>query len=128
MNYIENTRKNPHPEWLKGQNPTAIETQEEIGQKQLVESEVLPTKGDKKTKETLEAMGVVFKEPVKDDPLFTNVLLPKGWKKVKTDHSMWSDLVNETGKKIASIFYKAAFYDRDAFMYLENSIGHLNTQ
>lgn len=45
-----------------------------------------------------------------------NVELPDGWKKVGTNHDMHSDLVDETGKVRASIFYKAAFYDRRADM------------
>jgi hypothetical protein len=47
------------------------------------------------------------------------VSLPPGWKVVPTDHSMWSDLVDAKGEKRASIFYKAAFYDRDAFIRIE---------
>ncbi len=50
------------------------------------------------------------------DPLFLDVELPTGFKIQPTDHSMWSHLLDAKGKKIASIFYKAAFYDRRAFM------------
>lgn len=32
---------------------------------------------------------------------------------------MWSLLINNNGITIASIFYKAAFYDRDAFTNIE---------
>ena len=39
-------------------------------------------------------------------------------KKVASDHSMWSKLEDENGVEIASIFYKAAFYDMSAFMRL----------
>lgn len=118
MNYVDNTEKNPRPDWVLGGDPGAIENQEALGQKQLCESDVLPMQCDKKTQETLESMGVIFKEQIKDDPLFREVILPAGWKKQKTDHSMWSDLVNEKGVKVASIFYKAAFYDRSAFIIL----------
>ena len=44
------------------------------------------------------------------------VKLPAGWKKQATDHSMWSKLLDESGAVVASIFYKAAFYDRIAEM------------
>ncbi len=44
--------------------------------------------------------------------------LPAGWKKISTDHAMWSNLVDDKGRKRASIFYKAAFYDRSAHLQL----------
>ena len=50
--------------------------------------------------------------------MFQEVILPAGWKKVRTDHSMWSKLVDDKGRERASIFYKAAFYDRSAHMNL----------
>ena len=34
-NTISDTTKNPHPEWLFGLNPGAIEAQEEDGQREL---------------------------------------------------------------------------------------------
>lgn len=52
------------------------------------------------------------------DDLFIQALLPAGWKKEATDHSMWSDLLDEQGRKRGGIFYKAAFYDRRADMHL----------
>jgi len=92
--------------------PGGIQAQEAQGQRELVNAEVLPAKGDW---EQLEALGVKRGDYVKGDPMFVHAELPAGWKKQATDHSLWSDLVDETGKKRASIFYKAAFYDRDAF-------------
>jgi hypothetical protein len=96
--------------------PGGIEAQEARGQKDFVANNTLPIKCNFCTREQLEEMGIVFGEPV--DDLFVEVQLPKGWKKVPTDHSMWSDLVDAEGHKRASIFYKAAFYDRDAFIGL----------
>lgn len=92
--------------------PGGIEAQESQGQQELVNAEVLPAKGDWTQ---LEALGVKRGAHVTGDPLFVHVELPAGWKKQATDHSLWTDLVDETGTKRASIFYKAAFYDRDAF-------------
>jgi hypothetical protein len=60
----------------------------------------------------------IFSDRWKNDPLFQYVEMPPGWKKQRTDHSMWSDLLDDKGRKRGSIFYKAAFYDRDAFMNL----------
>lgn len=91
-----------------------IERQEERGQQQLVNSDVLPA--DIHGREALERAGVVFGGPVQNDPLFVYATLPAGWKKASTGHSMWSDLLDEQGRKRASIGYKAAFYDRWASM------------
>jgi hypothetical protein len=95
MKKIKNTAKEEiHPEWLMGGNPSAIENQEAEGQKE----------------------GVKFGKPLPDNSIFCNAELPKGWKKRATDHSMWSELVDDKGVVRAQIFYKAAFYDRSAFM------------
>lgn len=96
--------------------PGAIEAQEAEGQRELVQSAQLPVECHAECKAKLEAAGVKFGPALPDDPLFCNAELPAGWKKVPTDHSMWSDLVDEKGEKRAAIFYKAAFYDRSAFI------------
>lgn len=91
----------------------AIERQEAQGQRSFVGSDTLPAKGDRTA---LIAAGVKFGDLVPNDSLFGFVELPQGWKKRPTDHSMWSELVDETGKVRATMFYKAASYDRDAFL------------
>lgn len=92
--------------------PGGIEQQEAQGQQNLVQSTTLPIKGDW---EVLERWGVVQGEPI--DKLFCHCTLPDGWTKAPTDHSLWSSLVDARGLIRASIFYKAAFYDRDAFFH-----------
>lgn len=92
-----------------------IEAQEAQGQRELVNSTQLPVKVNSGDRKTLEKAGVVFGRATGID-LFVEATLPAGWKKKATDHSMWSELVDETGKVRATIFYKAAFYDRDAFI------------
>lgn len=92
----------------------AIESSESRGQDELVRSAVLPSKMSPKDRSLLEANGVVFGDPVDGDDMFVHVTLPLGWMKRPTDHAMWSDLVDEKGRKRAAIFYKAAFYDRSA--------------
>jgi hypothetical protein len=77
---------------------------------------VLPTEFGDGTREVLEAAGVVFGSTVEGDPMFRYATLPPGWEKRRTDHSMWTELRDERGRKRASIFYKAAFYDRSAHM------------
>jgi len=93
-----------------------IEGMEAEGQQQLVDSNVLPTEMRSEDREKLELLGVQFLEIVPDDYLFTYVTLPEGWKVIPTEHNMWTTLVDGKGKEIASIFYKAAFYDRKAFL------------
>lgn len=92
-----------------------IRTQKARGQHSFVSSTTLPT-NIREGREVLEAAGVKFGEVVENDPLFQYVELPRGWKKVPIEHSMWSELVDDKGRKRASIFYKAAFYYRDAFL------------
>jgi len=94
----------------------AICNQETQGQKSFVNSETLPVQISAEDRRILEDAGVKFGEKVEGDNLFQYVELPEGWKKVPTDHSMWSNLVDDKGRKRASIFYKAAFYDRDAHL------------
>ncbi len=106
-----------------GSPSDAILSQESDGQKSFVTSETLPTNMYGDTKAVLEAAGVKFLGIVEDDPLFQYVELPNGWKKVATDHSMWSNLVDNKGRKRASIFYKAAFYDRSAHIGVNRRYG-----
>lgn len=113
--------------WLLGGAPKKIERQEAEGQRSFVKSETLPTdlrgSTEYNSRAILEAAGVKFVCEVPDDPMFQVVELPAGWEKKPTDHSMWSDLVDDKGRKRASIFYKAAFYDRSAHMGLETRFG-----
>lgn len=97
-----------------------IEAQEAQGQRELAASDTLPSNiTTDNGKAILESYGVKFLGAVDGDPLFQFVELPAGWRKRPTGHSMWSELVDHNGKSRASIFYKAAFYDRDAFVRLD---------
>ena len=91
----------------------AIYAQEARGQRELAASEQLPAP-KARAREVLEKAGVKWGAPTPGDDLFVSAVLPAGWKKRPTDHSMWTDLVDEKGRVRAQIFYKAAFYDRDA--------------
>ena len=66
------------------------------------------------TKQQYEKMGIVIVDEY--DDLFWNVKLPDGWTIKATDHTMWNDLFDDKGRKRGQFFYKAAFYDRDAFI------------
>lgn len=92
----------------------AVTDSEKRGQDQMVNGDALPIDCPR---EALEQLGFVFGERI--DDLFVNVVMPDGWEKVPTDHSMWSDLIDPQGRKRGSIFYKAAFYDRSAKLHLD---------
>ena len=110
-----------------GEGGSGILAWEAQGQRSFVGSDTLPTDmgrhSDYDTKAILEAAGVKFLGVVEGDDMFQYVELPKEWKKAATDHSMWSKLVDDKGRERASIFYKAAFYDRSAHMSLSCRFG-----
>ena len=98
----------------------AIEEQEAAGQSSFVNSTTLPRRmQDVNGRAIRESWGIVFDEGEVDDKLFFQVTLPTGWVKRQTGHSMWSELVDDQGKVRATMFYKAAFYDRDAFLVIK---------
>ena len=102
----------------RGGTEGAIVAMEKRGQQQLVNSDRLPAdyRGDRAE---WEALGFRFGDPDPDDPMFMPATIPDGWKRQASDHDMWSHLVDEHGRQRVAIFYKAAFYDRRAFMRLE---------
>ena len=144
---------------MEGESPSkAIENQERRGQQTVVRNQRLPKKlndhsvpndircnGVKDsmeweerneivtqnnieyTKQQYEKMGIIIVEEY--DDLFWNVELPKGWKIEATDHNMWNNLFDDKGRKRANFFYKAAFYDRDAFINFDTrfhvSVDHV---
>jgi hypothetical protein len=105
----------------------AILRMEADGQRELVNSEVIPTKIMSGTEDDLTALGFHLGEQVKGDPLFRRVTLPDGWKREAADHSMWSYIIDGLGRRRISVFYKAAFYDRRAslsFNTVYSYVGH----
>lgn len=114
------TSNDPRPEWVMGGNPSAIERQESEGQKEVVSSLQLPRicnhPHGTNASEQYHKMGIQVFTSSKGDDLFMGVKLPDGWKKESTDHSMWNNLIDDKGRIRATFFYKAAFYDRDAFV------------
>lgn len=101
-----------------------IEEMEAAGQQQLLHSDRLPTNahGD------FEALGFTFGDPDPNDPLFRPATLPAGWTREGSDHAMHSYLLDERGIRRVDVFYKAAFYDRRADMYVMNVGRSLVTQ
>lgn len=99
-----------------------IEAQELAGQKELVSSQTLPSAMPDDCRAFLLKMGFKFGEQV--DDLFMLVEFPEGWSKTATSHAMHSDLLDPKGRVRASIFYKAAFYDRRADMNLARRFNY----
>lgn len=95
-----------------------IERMERDGQQQLVNSDRLPSEFNSGSQAEFEALGFTFGDPDPSDPMFRPATLPQGWSRKGSDHAMWSHIVDGHGRERVSIFYKAAFYDRRAFMNL----------
>lgn len=98
--------------------PGGIEEQEAEGAAamQATDCEIIPTEINGGTEQDLTAIGFVLGPVVKADPLFREATLPAGWKRVGTGHAMWTHLVDEHGRERVAMFYKAAYYDRSAFL------------
>lgn len=134
---------------MEGKDPSeAIENQEKRGQQAVVRNSRLPKKINEHsvprdvrwngitdsmewkeeekiktqniieyTRQQYEKMGITIVEEY--DDLFWTVILPDNWKTESTGHSMWNNLFDDKGRRRANFFYKAAFYDRDAFINLD---------
>ena len=94
-----------------------IEHMEAEGQERVVKNTMMAKKM-RPSKEAWEQLGFVFTDIPADDVL-CNATLPEGWSLRVTDHSMWNEIIDENGMIRGSMFYKAAFYDRDAHMSLQ---------
>ena len=131
---------------MEGRDPSeAIENQERRGQAEVVRTQRLPVKVNSNsipneiffkgvdnkmsyderkkvtdlnlmewTREQYKKMGIKVID--NHDDLFWNVQLPEGWEIKPTEHHMWNVLIDDKGRQRARFFYKAAFYDRDAFI------------
>jgi hypothetical protein len=124
---IENTaRRDPllHLMGALGDSDSYITGMEAAGQQQLVNSTMLPTKVNSGSDDDLRALGFQLGDPDPNDKLFRPVTLPEGWSKQRTDHSMWSRVFDQHGRPRLTVFYKAAFYDRDAFINVQTVRGY----
>ena len=102
--------------FLVASTPGGIKAQESRGQADLnAAGNLLPKRLLYAEWSEIEAMGI--KRLGGHDDLFERVEFPPGWSMRPTDHSMWSDVVDETGRVRLQVFYKAAFYDRDAHFW-----------
>jgi hypothetical protein len=114
-------------EAMGGKSTSQIITDmEAAGQRQLVTSSQLPTEIQRPGRDAgFEALGFTFGERVDGDTLFRPATLPAGWVKRGSDHDMWSYIDDELGRERVAMFYKAAFYDRSAFMRLVDVHGYV---
>lgn len=65
----------------------------------------------------LDRLGFFFTgQPI--DDVFQMVIAPDGWRLRRTDHPMWSELLDPSGAVRGMLFHKAAFYDRSAHLDL----------
>lgn len=101
--------------------PGGIEAQEKEGQMNQAERQTLPKDMQGCTKKDFEALG--FKFVGESEKIFWECEFPKGWTKRPTSHSMWSDLLDDKGRKRGGIFFKAAFYDFNAHIGLNSRYG-----
>jgi len=117
--------------FIAATTPGGIEAQERRGQFEQSTLERLPVKGtsSEEDRRMFESLGFKFKldrtaaQSRGRGEIFVEVEFPKGWRKKPADHSMWSELVDDKGRKRGAIFYKAAFYDRSARVHLERRFG-----
>lgn len=100
---------------------------EKRGQQELLDSHVLPTQFLNGKREDFEALGFTFGPVVYTDPLFQAAVLPPGWSRVAGENSLWIQLVDERGIARVGVFYKAAYYDRNAHMHVIDVGGELAT-
>lgn len=101
--------------FIAASTPGGIEAQEKNGQIEQSFAETLPVDMGAQ-RQDFEKLGFVFG---KSDKLFIEAKFPKGWRKKPTEHSMWTEILDDQGRKRGMIFYKAAFYDQRAHAHLE---------
>lgn len=101
--------------FIDAATPGGIERSEIAGEKIFISRDALPiaTAADW---EILESWGVEKGEAI--DDLFYSAKLPTGWSKVAGKVPRGSTLCDDRGLVRATIFYKAAFYDPKADLYV----------
>lgn len=102
-----------------GMTSADILRQEAAGTATFAAGDTLPLQGSTTPAEqaTLTALGFVLGEPV--DDLFRAARLPAGWRKAPSpEDSRTTLLFDAQGRKRGFVWYKAAFYDRAAYLSL----------
>lgn len=120
--------------FLVAATPGGIERQEAQGQRDLVSSfnrlpKELDAPGSDKYRDSDHGWAVAerlgFQKTAENgDDIFQGVIAPAGWSLRPTEHSMHSEIIDDKGRKRGSVFYKAAFYDRNAHGSFEARFQH----
>lgn len=97
---------------IYGGDGSDIEAMERKGAEEMAgATHTLPTDGS----DMVDELGITWGPVLVDDPLFREATLPEGMRLMRTEHDMWTDVLQD-GIKVAAVFYKAAFYDRRAMI------------
>ena len=92
-----------------------ITRQEAAGQREMLTAAAIPTRTMGCTDQDLLDLGFTLGPPRHGDPLFRDATLPAGWTRAAVDDTgLATYLLDPLGRPRCSVFYKAAFYDRDA--------------
>jgi hypothetical protein len=111
----------------EGNLDSFITGQEAAGQQEIVHSDVIPTRLIGCSEDDLTVLGFELGDQIEGDPLFRQATLPAGWSREGSEHAMGSYIVDGDGYRRCSIFYKAAFYDRDANLSLQTVYSYVGT-
>lgn len=107
---MEHTHSEGH-----GDTPDHVIGLERAGQQHLIAQNLLPAVATRRDWKTLRRWGFRQQGPA-EDPLFSQVTFPDGWKLQACGAARWCVLVDPSGTHRAEIFYKATPYDRRAFL------------
>lgn len=105
-----------------------IDSMQREGQKEMLYIDTLPVSGstpqkawdekgvqyiDDSQEKLLIAMGFKLGPPVEgDEKFFRHATFPPGWTRKRTEHHMYTHVLDNKGRPRLQIGYKAAFYDR----------------
>lgn len=113
MSHAPTKRISPQDPFEGRPDRASVILQEAVGTREMVTSDQIPAEMNH---DELQAIGVKIIGPSKGDPLFVDVVLPEGWKKVPCrDDSRTTHLVDDKDNRRAYMWYKAASYDRKAY-------------
>lgn len=103
------------------QSPTTLGTQEGGECSTLINDTVLPTNMWPDQVE-FEKLGIIFGDKQQDNPEMIRCILPMGWKKMNTNDPMIVILIDDKGRRRATIFRHPAYGCSD-LMQLDCRIG-----
>lgn len=81
------------------------DSMDRLAHSDLARDSLIPADIEPGQREALERAGVSFGAPDERSPRLLRVVLPEGWKIVKSDHPMYSNLLDDAGRARATIAY-----------------------